>query len=142
MLPHLKAKYVDRGRVRFVFREFPISGPWSTDGFLAARCAGRDRYFATLDAIYRAKPPVDEEDPEGVVIARLAQIAPLTPERLSHCLSDRAAIAALMVRKSAWVDFKRLDVAPTFEINGRRIQGIITVRQLDDAIDRAFRANR
>src|SRR5947209_14674871 len=49
--PELKKRYIDTGKVRFVFREFPLD-PVATGAFMLARCAGNDRYFALLDLLF------------------------------------------------------------------------------------------
>ena len=49
--PAFKARYVDTGLVRFVFRELPTApGPVAIAGFLTARCAGEDQYFPMIEA--------------------------------------------------------------------------------------------
>lgn len=49
--PAFKARYVDTGLVRFVFRELPTApGPVAIAGFLAARCAGEEQYFPMIEA--------------------------------------------------------------------------------------------
>ena len=42
--PELKKKYIDTGKVRFIFREFPLD-PLAAAGFMLARCAGKDKYL-------------------------------------------------------------------------------------------------
>jgi protein-disulfide isomerase len=50
--PTLKSKYIDTGKVRLIFREFPTQpAPVAIAGFMLARCAG-DRYYPMLDAIF------------------------------------------------------------------------------------------
>lgn len=52
--PRIQAKYVDTGKVRFAYRDFPraFQGP-GLDGALAARCAGeQNRYWAMHDALW------------------------------------------------------------------------------------------
>jgi protein-disulfide isomerase len=50
--PKLKEKYIDTGKVRLVFREFP-TGPVNASiaGFMLARCSG-DKYFPMIDAMF------------------------------------------------------------------------------------------
>src|SRR5437868_7714464 len=55
--PAFKAKYVDHGKVHYVFKEMLVGGgaevAVAANGFLLARCAGKDKYFAVNDAIFR-----------------------------------------------------------------------------------------
>jgi protein-disulfide isomerase len=59
VFPAFKTKYVDTGKVRYVFREFITAPPQlAAIGFLLARCSGKDKYFATLDNVFRAQEEV------------------------------------------------------------------------------------
>jgi protein-disulfide isomerase len=46
--PKLKEKFIDTGKVRFIFREFPTApANASIAGFMLARCSG-DKYFPLI----------------------------------------------------------------------------------------------
>src|SRR6187455_2752904 len=47
-----KEKYVDTGKVRFIFREFPFD-PVATAAFMLARCAPADSFFPMVDLLFR-----------------------------------------------------------------------------------------
>src|SRR5262249_38683054 len=49
--PELKKKYVDTGKVRFIFREFPLDQLAAAASMLA-RCAGKDKFFPLLEALF------------------------------------------------------------------------------------------
>src|SRR5215467_9977382 len=52
--PKLNERYIDTGKVRFIFREFPLD-PLAAGAFMLARCAGndnKDRYFALVDTLF------------------------------------------------------------------------------------------
>ena len=55
--PAFKAKYIDTGKIHYVFREMLVGGgaevAVAEAGFLVARCAGKDKYFAVNDAIFK-----------------------------------------------------------------------------------------
>ncbi|HMP61919.1 MAG TPA: thioredoxin domain-containing protein, partial [Phenylobacterium sp.] len=56
VFPTLKTKYIDTGKVHYTFREFltpPVEV--AAAGFLLARCAGEDRYFEVVDAIFHSQ---------------------------------------------------------------------------------------
>ena len=50
-LPELKTKYIDTGKARLIFREFPFD-PRAEAGFMLARCAG-DNYFPMVDVLFK-----------------------------------------------------------------------------------------
>src|SRR5271165_3786716 len=49
--PKLKERYIDTGKVRFIFREFPLD-PLAAGAFMLARCADKDKYFAVIDLLF------------------------------------------------------------------------------------------
>src|SRR5947199_3127821 len=49
--PELKKKYIDTGKVRFIFREFPLD-PLAAAGSMLARCAGGDKYFPMIESLF------------------------------------------------------------------------------------------
>ena len=53
VMPTIQNEYIDTGKVRFVFREFPTApASISVAGFALARCAGEDKYFDVLDELF------------------------------------------------------------------------------------------
>ncbi len=54
VFPELKTKYIDTGKARLIFREFPLDGLAARASMLA-RCAGPDRYFAMIDVMFQTQ---------------------------------------------------------------------------------------
>jgi protein-disulfide isomerase len=49
--PHLKSEYIETGKVRFIFREFPLD-PVAAAAFMLARCAPEEKYFDIVDLMF------------------------------------------------------------------------------------------
>ena len=54
LFPELKTKYVDTGKVRFVFREFPLDRLVALAS-MVARCSGKDGYFPMVDTLFKSQ---------------------------------------------------------------------------------------
>jgi protein-disulfide isomerase len=54
-LPLLKERYVDKGQLKIVFREWPGSrdNPFPAIPAMMARCMGKDRYFPMVDLLFK-----------------------------------------------------------------------------------------
>ena len=53
--PEIKKRYIETGKVRWIFREFPLDN-LAAAAFMLARCAGKDdseKYFALIDTLFR-----------------------------------------------------------------------------------------
>ena len=139
VFPAFKAKYIDTGKVGYTLKEF-LTPPneVSAAGFLLARCTGKDRYFSTLDAVFKAQDAMFQSgDFHGGLLA-IAKAQGLTEAQFTACLSDKAAAQALNARVEKAVSQDKIDSTPTFLVNGVNIgSGEITLPQLDAAIAKA-----
>jgi protein-disulfide isomerase len=141
--PSFKAKYVDTGKINFVSKEMLVGGgaeiAVAANGFLLARCAGKDKYFAVTDAIYKSQEEAFN-DPRGVLLA-IAKSVGMTEDQFAKCVEDKAAIQALNDRVDRHNKKDGVDSTPTFVINGQKLEpGYHTLEDLDAAIASAEKA--
>jgi protein-disulfide isomerase len=135
--PQFKAKYIDTGQVQFISREMLVGSGVEVavagNGFILARCAGKDKYFAVVDSIYRSQ---DEafNDPRGTLVA-IARSVGMTEDQFNKCVQDKAAIQAFSDRVERHSRRDGVDSTPTFEVNGKKLEpGYRTLEELDAAI--------
>ena len=141
VFPVFKAKYVDTGKVHYTLKEY-LTEPQAlaAAGFLMARCAGKDRYFPVLDAVFRGQEEmVQSGDVRGVMMRIATGPGGMTPVQLDACMRDMAAEKALAARADRHVHIDKITSTPTFIINGRRVEGEMTLPELDAAIAKAAR---
>ena len=139
VFPAFKAKYIDTGRVHYTLKEF-LTPPneVSAAGFLLARCAGKDRYFPTLDAVFKAQDAMFQSGDFHGGLLGIAKAQGLTEAQFTACLSDKAAAQALNARVQKAVSQDKIDSTPTFIVNGVNIgSGEVTLPDLDAAIAKA-----
>lgn len=137
--PQFKTKYIDTGRVHYVFRE-ALTGASSTAaaGFLMARCVGKDKYFQVVDAVFAAMPNPEAVDQPRPILLRIAQSAGLSEAQFSACVSDEKALNALQARWERYVTDDKINATPTFVINGKVFdKGELSLPDLDAAITTA-----
>jgi protein-disulfide isomerase len=137
--PTLKSKYIDAGKVRVIFREFPTQpAPIAIAGFMLARCSG-DKYFPMLDAIFEQQQSWAQDPYNGFL--RIARQAGLSQERFEACLSDQKLaenIQEVAVRGNK--EFK-VESTPTFFINGKRFVGVLSVADLENILEPLLKAS-
>ena len=136
VFPVFRQKYVDTGRVRFVFREMLTGNPTlAAAGFLTARCAAPDKYFQVVDDVFAQQTQIGQE---GIAaLERIADHAGLTHDRFAACLQDAAALKALNERTQADAAAHGVTGTPTFFVGDQRLDGEQTLDDLDVAIARA-----
>lgn len=121
--PQFKAKYVDTNKVTYTFREF-LTAPEqvSAAGFLLARCAGRDKYFQVLQAIFRGQDEMFRTGDAHGVLLRIAQSVGMSEAQFNACEQNDAALKALGERVQRAQDVDHITGTPTFFVNGRKVE--------------------
>lgn len=132
-----KAKYIDTGAVYYTFREMLVGDAteqsMAAAGFLMARCAGRQKYFAIVDAIFQKQDEI-YADPRGGLL-KIATANGLSESQFTECISDSAALSALNGRVQNYVTTDHVDATPTFVVNGMAmVAGYHTLAELGAAI--------
>ena len=139
VFPAFKAKYVDTGRVHYVFREF-LTSPieLASAAFLMARCAGKDKYFNVVDAVFRAQPVMYQTGDYRGELLRIANSAGMSEQQFTQCIRDDEALKALNDRVEKAVNEDKVTGTPTFIVNGKKVgDGEMSMEQLDTAIAEA-----
>lgn len=85
VLPKLRERYIDKGGVKYVMKDFPLEfHAHAQKASLAARCAGEQgQYFAMHDAIFEAKGQASND-----VIDDVVKKHKLNAKALKTCLDD------------------------------------------------------
>ena len=138
VFPEFKRRYVDTGRVRFVLREM-LNGDAdvAAAGFLVARCADKSKYFQVVEGLFEAQPQMAADGDIMPSLLKVAAAAGVDKVHVAACLSDHAALAALEARANGYYEHDHVQGTPAFDINGRRIDGEVSLATLTSAIDAA-----
>jgi protein-disulfide isomerase len=134
VLPELKKDYIDSGKVRYIFREFPRN-PLDVAAFVLARCVGNDKALAAIELLF------SEQDKWAFVDKPLEPlIAAMRPTGLSHdqamaCLKDQAKADAIVAVGKRASDEIKMNGTPTFVIDGKVYGGELTMDQLRAILD-------
>lgn len=132
--PTLKSKYIDTGKVRFIFREFPRD-PVDIGAFMLARCAPGDRYFPMIDVLFDQQKNWAFTKESAKQLLMIAKQAGFTEESFDKCLSDNKLAEEIRnVGKRGYEEFK-VDSTPTLFINGQVFKGETTPAALEKALD-------
>lgn len=135
VFPAFKAKYIDTGKVHYTFHEFLTDPPAvAVAGFLTARCAGKDKYFSVIDALFKSQEEMYRtQDPRGTLL-KVAQSAGMTEAQFNACVNDEKALKDIEARVKAAQD-RGISSTPSFFINGKKAKdGEMTLEELDAAV--------
>ena len=136
--PELKKKYIDTGKVRFIFREFPLD-PLAAAGFMLARCAGEDKYFPMIETLFHQQKEWAVQRPLPPLFA-IAKQAGFTQQSFDQCLANQKLLEDLEKVRERGAKEYGVSSTPTFFINGKVQKGAPTIEELDKLIEPHLKA--
>jgi protein-disulfide isomerase len=130
--PKLKADYIDTGKIRFIFREFPLNDP-ALAAFMIARAAPKESYFPLIGVFFDTLETWAKDPANGLL--NIAKQAGFTQEKFDATLKDEKLAKGIMEIRDGGVKFG-VQGTPTFFLNGKPMRGEVTYDSLKADIDK------
>jgi protein-disulfide isomerase len=135
VFPKIKSEFIDSGKIRFVFREFPLDIK-AAAGSMLARCIAKDdsgKYFAVVDLLFKQQNDwVTKNTTE--TLTRIGKQAGLSQQAVEHCLKDQALLDKIAADQKFASEVLKVNSTPTFFINGEMIKGDTSFEEFDKKI--------
>lgn len=130
----IKEAYVDTGKVRFIYRDFPFD-PRAAAASMLARCAPENQYFPMIDMFFEQQTSWSRAEDARGALQKLSKLAGFTQESFEACLTNQQLLDDVTeVRNRASEEFG-VSSTPTFIINGDRYSGSMSVEVMSAVID-------
>ena len=135
VFPKIKSEFIDSGKIRFVFREFPLDIK-AAAGSMLARCIAKDdsgKYFAVVDLLFKQQNDwVTKNTTE--TLTRIGKQAGLSQQAVETCLKDQALLDKIAADQKFASEVLKVNSTPTFFINGEMIKGETSFEEFDKKI--------
>ena len=131
--PEIKKRYIDTGKVRFIFREFALN---EVDrlAIVIARCAPKERYFPLVETLFEKQESWAMDNPVPPLLA-IAKQAGFTEESFKACAANQQIVQAVSAQRDAGSAFG-VNSTPTFFINGERHSGSLPLGEFEKVLQR------
>jgi protein-disulfide isomerase len=142
--PELKKRYIDTGKVRFIFREFPLD-QLAAAGFMLARCAAQDaakggdpaagsaKYFAVVETLFAQQKDWVVQRPLQPLLA-IAKQAGFSEQAFNECLKNQQVLEGIEEVRQRAATKLNVQSTPTFFINGKLVRGAMTIEEIDKQV--------
>lgn len=134
--PELKKKYVDTGKIRYVFREYVTGVPEYADaGFMIALCAKEENYFKNIAFQFKNQSQIFKMGSEGKArdaYVGLAKSSGLSEEEFIGCMQNQELRDQYRATMQTGVDLG-VTGTPAFFINGEKHK-LFTLESIEDVI--------
>ncbi|MGJ4945256.1 DsbA family protein [Bradyrhizobium sp. HKCCYLS1011] len=136
VFPKLKSEYIDTGKIRYIFREFPLDIKAAAGSMLTRCIANGDaqKYFAVTDMLFRSQNDwVVKNTTE--TLTRIGKQAGLSQQQVEACLKDQALLDKIAADQKYASEVLKVDSTPTFFINGEKIKGETSIEEFEKKIN-------
>lgn len=132
-MPRLKAEYIDTGKLKLVFRDFPLDRI-ALNAAMLARCAGPERFFTFLDVFFTQQANWLRGTSGEQIMAslrRLARTGGMTEAAMDACLANTEMQNAVLTQAMTGEREHKVQATPTLVINGTVHRGGQSFEELD-----------
>ncbi|EEP64013.1 twin-arginine translocation pathway signal sequence domain-containing protein [Brucella abortus str. 2308 A] len=135
--PKIKEKYIDTGKARLIFRDFPFD-PRATAAVMLARCAPEDHYFPMIDLFFRQQQQWATAEDGKAALLQIAKLAGFTQESFEACLTNQQLLNDVRATVERGSKEFGVNATPTFFINGKKYAGDLSFEEMSGFIDSAL----
>ena len=137
MFPQILKTYVETGKVRYVFRNFPLSSihPWAQKAAEAAECAGEQgQDWEMHDALFGDQARWSQGQDAVATLKEMAAELELDPSRFDACLDGGTYTDEVAADVRAGIE-DGVTGTPAFRINGSPLAGAQPFAEFSKWID-------
>ena len=135
-LPKIKENWIDTGKAKLVFRDFPLDG-WALRAAMVARCAPPERYFGFIDALFQSQDVWARAANPQAALGRLAKLGGISDDKFQSCMKDDKLADTVAAERLAAEKQYGVESTPTFFVNGVKLVGEQSYADFDKALTAA-----
>ena len=133
----LKTKYIDTGKVQFVFRSFPLNEPAARASMLVA-CAPDESKAKFIKVLFSTQNNWAFKKNFLEVLSNIAKLGGISQERFEQCIADSDLEHKITETRFYAAKVLEVRATPTFYINGTELSGAKNLEAFSKAIDEAL----
>lgn len=134
VLPQIKKEYVDTGKVKVIFRDFPFERVGATAAMLS-RCVDASRYYGFSDLLMKQQENWSHAANPMEGLFKLAKLAGLSQEKIEACLANEKMLDQIVAVRKEAMDTHGFNSTPSFLINGEKLVGASDFGAFKSVID-------
>ncbi len=141
VMPDVRKNYIDTGKIRYVFRDYPLDGLAAAAAAIA-RCAPGERGKAMIDLMYKqqnvwARSPKPIEPLRGY-----AQLAGMSAADVDACLVNKSITGKINEVMQTASSVYKVEATPTFFVGEEKLSGEIAYKDLAKILDKHIAAGK
>jgi len=135
--PEVKQKYIDTGKIKFVFRAFPLDEP-ALRGSMLAYCAGPEKFYKFTDVMFSTQPNWAYAKNYLEVLTNIGKLGGVSGEEFEKCMANTELEKRIMQGKFDATSVLSVRATPSFFINGNIYKGAHNFEYFSKVLDEAL----
>ncbi len=142
IFPTIKENYIDTGKIRFIFREFPTApAELSVVGSMLARCAadkgGSEAYFLIIGSLFNTQRTWIYGDSPRDELVKIVSQAGMSEADFDTCVKRKELLDLINENINTAQQRYNVNSTPSFVIDGQ-LRSISSVDAFSEALDAAL----
>lgn len=122
--PKLKAEWVDTGKAKIVYRDYPLDQN-ALKAAMVARCAPPDRYAAFVEVLFKQQLVWGVQKDPTDALKKIAALGGIGADQFDKCINDQDLSKQIVAEEYEAQQKYGVDSTPTFFINGKKTVGAL-----------------
>jgi len=132
-LPKIRAEWIDTGKAKLIFRDFPFDNS-AFQAAVLARCADPDKFYGFIDVLFKSQANWGHSKDPGASLIQIGKLGGVTEARFKSCQEDKALTDGILNGRLYAEQVLKVDSTPTFFINGKKLAGALPYDKFNEAL--------
>jgi protein-disulfide isomerase len=143
VMPELEKRYIETGKVRFIFRDFPLDG-LSLKAAAIAHCMPAEQFYPFISVLYKNLTTWAFSDKAEQMLLQYAKLGGLDEAKAKACLQDTKKLDAIVAQRTEATEKYDINSTPTFIINDgqEKLTGARSVDEFAALFDKLLAAKK
>ena len=138
-LPKVKAAWIESGKAKLVFRDFPLDG-LALRAAMLARCAPPERFYGFIDTLFQSQATWARAHDPIEALGRIAKLGGMTEEQFQSCMKNEEVSNSVVASENTAQKELGVNSTPTFFVNGTKVEGAVNFEAFGTVLDKALAA--
>ena len=133
----VKKNYIDTGKVKFIFRDFPLGTP-ALAASMISRCSGSAKYFGMIDIFFRGQKQWSQAENPMDALKKIARFGGMSASDVDDCLQNQKLLDYIQNTARDGGEKHKINSTPSFVIDGETHSGGLPYADFKKLLDKAL----
>ena len=121
IFPQIKKDFIDTGKVKFIFRDFPFDRAGATAAMLA-RCVAPSQFNGFVGVLMKQQQQWATSSNPLAALTNLGRLAGLSQDKIDACFKNEKLLDQIILIRKEAMEVHGINSTPSFLINGEKVE--------------------